>query len=660
MSHIALYRKYRPNSFAQVIGQSFVVQTLKTSIQKQNTTHAYIFAGSRGTGKTSIAKIFAKAINCLNPIDGDCCNECANCLIANSNNSIDIIELDAASNNGVNEIRNVIDTVSYLPSQFKYKVYIIDEAHMLSTSAWNALLKTIEEPPQHAIFIFATTEFNKIPITIISRCQRYDFYKLSIDQLKELIDKVCQKEDILISNDAKTKIALLSDGGARDCLSILDQLAIFTGNNIDMASINKIFGLIDTDLKIDLINTILESDSQKVMDFLVKFKESNIDYASLVKDLICFVLDKIVYLKTNNLNLLKVLSISDLYKINSNENKLFEIIEKLNKTYENIKRYGNGQFYLEIELLKLTQEKQMSNIVKPISKNNDVQASTPKTEFIDIFTKEQKQLPNVEENQVIQNENESIFNNLDSTNYESISLDNVFQTKTVTSQYPKPIKTVVNKIETPIETIGDDSSDNEDFAIRYDDRDNFNHLVNENIRPINPYLDKDIVKTINEQESKTKIPQQDWQQIFFQVAKNNNKDYKQQANDILEVVKNKPNVYSEESKILVEAEKVLIASENAYILLYNFKNEAKKFNQLYWTKEGYAKFKAMLLENKDRLIYAIDKKTAKEWTEEYRNRKLESFDDVNLDIIKNIKTQSSEEIKQNILDILGSTVKIKI
>ena len=651
MSHIALYRKYRPNSFSQVIGQNFVVQTLRSSIINNNISHAYIFSGSRGTGKTSIAKIFAKAINCLNPIDGDCCNECANCLSANSNNAIDVIELDAASNNGVNEIRNVIDTVSYLPSQFKYKVYIIDEAHMLSTSAWNALLKTIEEPPQHAIFIFATTEFNKIPITIISRCQRYDFYKLNLDQLKELIDKVCEHENILISNDAKTKIALLSDGGARDCLSILDQLSIFTNKNINIESINKVFGLIDTDLKIDLINTILKSDSKKVMDFLVKFKESNIDYLALVKDLISYALDKIVYLKTNNQNLLKVLTISDLFKIDSDESKLFKLIEQLNKTYENIKRFGNGQFYLEIELLKLTQNEFAPTLVT----NQNIEVNEPKVEVkkveeIIVQPVESKPEPIT-----------SVFNNLNQDNYESISLDNVFKTTTVTNKYiqNKPIEiqpqTVVDSVEEST-----NSEENDDFAIRYDDRDNFNHLVNENIRPINPYLDKDIIKQINEQETKTKVPQEDWQTIFFQVAKNNDKDLKTQANNVLEMVKNKPNVYSEESKILVEADKVLIASNNAYILLFNFKNEAKKFNQLFWTKEGYSKFKAMLLENKDRLIYAVDKKTAKEWTEEYRNKRFESFDDVNLDIIKSIKTQSSAEIKQNILDILGSTVKIKI
>ena len=185
MSSIAFYRKYRPNNFNTVIGQKFIIDSLKNQVKNQNFYHAYIFSGTRGSGKTTLARIMSKAINCLNPEDGECCNQCQNCLNIINSNPLDILEIDAASNSGVEEIRKLIETINYLPSSLKKKVYIIDEAHMLSNSAWNALLKTIEDPPNYITFIFATTEVNKIPMTIMSRCQRFDFQKINNRRFKK-------------------------------------------------------------------------------------------------------------------------------------------------------------------------------------------------------------------------------------------------------------------------------------------------------------------------------------------------------------------------------------------------------------------------------------------------------------------------------------------
>ena len=219
----ALYRKYRPKTFDDVVGQDVIVKTLKNSIKNDMVSHAYLFCGPRGTGKTSIAKIFAKILNCTNLKDLEPCNECVSCIQVNTNQNIDIIEIDAASNNGVDEIREIRNKITLVPANSKYKIYIIDEVHMLSGAAFNALLKTLEEPPSHVIFIFATTEPQKIPTTILSRCQRFDYKKISDSKIVERLKFIAKSEKINISDEALFEIARLSDGGMRDSISLLDQ-----------------------------------------------------------------------------------------------------------------------------------------------------------------------------------------------------------------------------------------------------------------------------------------------------------------------------------------------------------------------------------------------------------------------------------------------------
>ena len=251
----ALYRKYRPTSFSDCLGQTPVTETLKNAVKSRHFSHAYLFCGTRGTGKTTCAKILAAAVNCEHPVNGSPCMECDACKAILSG-CTDIVEMDAASNNGVNDIRLLKEQISFLPTFLKYRVYIIDEVHMLSDSAFNALLKTLEEPPEHIIFILATTEAHKIPATILSRCQRYDFKRIDTDIIKGRVLEVSEKENIKITDEAANLIALLADGGMRDALSLLDQCA-GCSDNITEKAVVEICGLADNALKNKFIKSFL-------------------------------------------------------------------------------------------------------------------------------------------------------------------------------------------------------------------------------------------------------------------------------------------------------------------------------------------------------------------------------------------------------------------
>lgn len=285
MSYTALYRKWRPATFDEVKGQDHIVTTLKNQIKNDRIGHAYLFCGTRGTGKTSVAKIFAKAVNCANPVDGNPCGECEVCRAVAAGASMNVIEIDAASNNGVDNIREIKEEVAYPPTQGRFKVYIIDEVHMLSIGAFNALLKTLEEPPAYVIFILATTEAHKIPITILSRCQRYDFKRISIDTISSRLSELMNAEGITADERALRYVAKAADGSMRDALSLLDQcLAFYMGQELKYENVLDVLGAVDTEVFSDFFRGVIEGDAIGLIHKLEQIIIDGRDLSQFVND----------------------------------------------------------------------------------------------------------------------------------------------------------------------------------------------------------------------------------------------------------------------------------------------------------------------------------------------------------------------------------------
>ena len=329
MNYKVLYRKYRPNNFDELVGQETVKTLLKDSIINNKISHAYIFSGPRGTGKTSTAKIFAKAINCQNNINGNPCCCCGFC--ENFKNSSDIYEIDAASNTGVDQIREIIDNVKLTPINSKYKIYIIDEVHMLSTSAFNALLLTLEEPPSHVIFILATTNIEAVPITILSRCQRLDFKKIDDEDIFNQLKNISKKENIDIEDDAIKEIALYSEGGLRDALSILDQISKLN-RHISYDDVLNNLGSISTDNIDKLINDINNNKVIEIINFIDKVQSLSIDYKTLIKKIINSIKQRALNIKINNT--------SDRLTYEDYKKLCFELSDTLYKTNVNVNLYS--------------------------------------------------------------------------------------------------------------------------------------------------------------------------------------------------------------------------------------------------------------------------------------------------------------------------------
>lgn len=348
MSYQALYRKYRPRTLEDVIGQDVVIQILKNAVHNKKICHAYMFSGPRGIGKTTIAKIFAKTVNCLDSKDGDACEKCENCISINSSFCTDIIEIDAASNNGVDEIREIKNNVNLVPNQLKYKVYIIDEVHMLSTGAFNALLKTLEEPPDHIIFILATTDLHKVPSTIISRCQCFDFHRISNPDIVNRLQNICEKETISVENDVLNLIAELSDGGLRDAIGMLDKLNAYSNSNITLLDFEKVNGIVSRDKQIDFLNYVYLKDVALIMKFIDQIYDSG-------KDLIIFV--------NNLIHLCKNQSISYYIdgKCDFDINFLISLLDSLNILSKNITFSSNVKTFLEINILSFLNQQEMKN-----------------------------------------------------------------------------------------------------------------------------------------------------------------------------------------------------------------------------------------------------------------------------------------------------------
>lgn len=353
MAYQALYRKYRPSNFDEVVGQQPIIQTLKNAIVQNRIAHAYLFCGPRGTGKTSIAKIFAKMLNCEDESNKPC-GKCTNCKMVQNGSHPDIIEIDAASNNGVDEVRNLIDKVKYAPMQGKYKVYIIDEVHMMTTGAFNALLKTIEEPPAHVVFILATTEPNKVIPTIISRCQRFDFNKVSQKDIEKRLSIVCKEEKIEIDPEAISLIAQLADGGMRDSLSILDQCIAYCSSNITVDNVREIYGVLTTSDIGKLFEHLYTHEVDALIQQIQECSDKGMDLKRLTSDFITLLKESIILDYSSNSQLVSNThkEVIEKYLLKSPSPFRFNVLNELMDVFNKYNYASNVLDYLETALLK--------------------------------------------------------------------------------------------------------------------------------------------------------------------------------------------------------------------------------------------------------------------------------------------------------------------
>ena len=339
MGYTALYRKFRPMTFSEMVGQEHITTTLKNQIMSGRVGHAYLFNGGRGTGKTSSAKILARAINCLNPKDGEPCNECEICKGAINGSLTDIVEMDAASNNSVEDIRAIREEVNFLPTKAKYRVYIIDEVHMLSTGAFNALLKTLEEPPEHVKFILATTEPQKLPATILSRCQRFDFKRISNENIMKRLKVVCQESKIEITEGALNIVASLSDGAMRDALSILERCIQDGDNKIDENKIRNLVGIPSITYVNNIVKAIIEYNVEDALKSVDEVVNEGKELTNLLWEIIKYIKDILVFKSSGKVELYnneETKQIEELSRI-TDQNRLLNLIYKLSELENNMK-----------------------------------------------------------------------------------------------------------------------------------------------------------------------------------------------------------------------------------------------------------------------------------------------------------------------------------
>ena len=420
MAYTALYRKYRPTNFSSIVGQDVIVDILKNSIINNKVSHAYLFTGPRGTGKTSTAKILAHAVNCLN-FTNDICGECSICKSLDLNDN-DIVEIDAASNNGVDEIRSLRDNVNLMPAFCKYKIYIIDEVHMLSTGAFNALLKTLEEPPSHVIFILATTEPNKIPLTILSRCQRFDFNKINMNDLVSRLKYIVNEEGRVVSDNILEQIAKISDGGLRDAINLLDQLLSLRDENINIDEVEKLSGKISTQSVYELFSYIINNDLVSILNFSTYMFDNGKNYKDLADSMLSFLRD--ISINTEVSNYFDKSYSELLSKISISFNNLIKMSSIINELLKELKNSNNQKMLFEIYVF------QMCNILKNVDKvevintsinnNKNVNIKNDKNENINIETKQNlidSDLKDIRINNVFSGANKEILNSVNSKYY---------------------------------------------------------------------------------------------------------------------------------------------------------------------------------------------------------------------------------------------------
>ena len=422
MAYKALYRKYRPETFENVVGQKHIIKTLLNAIENNKVAHAYIFSGPRGTGKTTTAKLLAKALNC------DCenkpCNECANCKAILDGSHPDIIEIDAASNNGVDEVRELIEKVKYAPIQGKFKVYIIDEVHMMTAGAFNALLKTLEEPPEHVVFILATTDVHKVIPTVLSRCQRFDFSKINFEDIKQRVTDILKLEDITFEEGVPSLVAELADGGMRDALSILDQVVSYAGDNVTLQHIYDIYGMMSNSDMVEYLTLLAENKTKEVLEMIENYIGKGIDVKRLTYDLMVCLKDAIVYRSTSDESILERINAEQaksILRYYSTDNAL-KVSEILNEARNNYRLSTNYRLFFELASLKIiesltTNPNLFKEEVKPVVKEVIVEKIGEK--FVEVKpTIEEKPIQKVEEKE---NKKEEVKQETTSNKYETPS-----------------------------------------------------------------------------------------------------------------------------------------------------------------------------------------------------------------------------------------------
>ena len=385
MSYTALYRKWRPTGFADVKGQDHIVQTLKNQITGQRLGHAYLFCGTRGTGKTTIAKIFAKAVNCEHPVDGSPCGECESCQSIVSGRSMNVVEIDAASNNGVENIREIREQVQYPPTEGRYRVYIIDEVHMLSTGAFNALLKTLEEPPSYVIFILATTEVHKIPITVLSRCQRYDFRRITIETIAARLRELADAEQIPVEERALTYLAKAADGSMRDALSLLDQCVAFHfGTLLTYDNVLEVLGAVDSSVFSQLLREILAGDTAGCIHRLEEMVIQGRELGQFVVDFIWYLRNLLILKTTEDAETMLEMSEDNLRLLREeakmvNGETLMRFIRIFSELSNQLRYASQKRVLIEIALIKLTKPQMEPNLDSILQRLSELEARIEET-----------------------------------------------------------------------------------------------------------------------------------------------------------------------------------------------------------------------------------------------------------------------------------------
>lgn len=403
MGYTALYRKFRPLNFSEMVGQEHITRTLRNQVIEQRVGHAYLFNGGRGTGKTSAAKILARAVNCLNPKDGEPCNECEICKSILSGSLTDVVEMDAASNNSVEDIRAIRDEVNFLPTRAKYRVYIIDEVHMLSTGAFNALLKTLEEPPEHVKFILATTEPQKLPATILSRCQRFDFKRISTQDIIKRLEIICKESNIQISKEALELIAILSEGAMRDAISILERCAAEQTEEINEDKVRDLVGIPKITYINKLAKGIINKEPEEAINIVNTILEEGKDIDNFLWELIKYIKDILVYKSTSKLEIYNQEEIKNIKELadSTNKERLLRLIYELSELANNIKWSSQKAIMFEAGIIKACIEVNVvpQNVVVQEQVVNRKQiAPVQKQENIAVAPKERKIEPQNQRN----------------------------------------------------------------------------------------------------------------------------------------------------------------------------------------------------------------------------------------------------------------------